>query len=50
MPNEKIIKASDPDYTRIMGIATGFGAFVIIDIMAITMIVKGYKEAMFYKG
>lgn len=34
---------NDPEYTQIMGIATGFGAFLIIDFMAIRMIVKGYR-------
>lgn len=35
----------DPDYARIMCMATGFGVFLIINFMAIGMIVKGYKES-----
>lgn len=31
----------DPGFARIMGIATGFGAFLIINFMAVRMIVKG---------
>ncbi|MBD5134828.1 MAG: hypothetical protein HDT39_02525 [Lachnospiraceae bacterium] len=34
----------DPDFNRVMGITTGFGAFVIINFMTVVMIVKGYKE------
>lgn len=41
---------NDPDYAQIMGIATGFGAFVIIDFMAIRMIAKGYREVKFNKA
>lgn len=41
---------NNPDYARIMGIATGIGAFVIIDFMAIGMIVKGYREVKFNKA
>ncbi|MGN0156375.1 MAG: hypothetical protein ACI39N_03935 [Lachnospiraceae bacterium] len=34
----------DPDFARIMGIVTGFGAFVIINFMAIRMIATGYRN------
>ena len=34
----------NPDFARIMGIVTGFGAFMIINFMAIRMIIKGYSE------
>lgn len=40
----------DPDFARIMGIATGSGAFVIIDFMAVRMITKGYRAARVNKN